>query len=186
MKYLLTIIFASLSYGCSALPSVEMTIKVVDENNQPIEAATAGLYFSYTSEGTHKTSNDSGLTNSDGLFTGGGESVQYFKYWAKKEGYYITFKRYRLNKITGIAGFRRWEPWNPTVEVVLKKKVNPIAMYAVKLNSDFAKHIPTLPVLDRFIGYDLFAGDWVEPHGLGTHRDFLFKQLFISSLTIKT
>ena len=165
-----------LSAAVFALPSVKMTIKVLNESGQPIEGATAGLTFSYTpTGGSPKTSSSKGLTDVNGLFVGTGDSIQYFTYWATKEGYYSTTKKFRLSKITGIPGFRSWEPWNQTIEVVLKKKENPIAMYAVRMKSKDSKYLPTFPFLDRFVGYDLVAGDWMTPHGQGTHRDIMFK-----------
>ena len=153
-----------------ALPTAKVTIKVIDEAGLPIDAAKANLIF--ISSGTEVVK---GLTNDEGVFVGSGGSSQYMDYGATKEGYYLSGSDYRFSDITGIFGFRRWQPWNPTVELVLKKKINPIALYAIKLNSRFSKYLPTLPVLDRFIGYDLIARDWVVPYGQGTHRDFLFK-----------
>ena len=159
-----------------ALPTAKVTLKVVNENGQPVEAATAGLTF-YTGTGGRgpATTGDKGLTDGEGLFTGSGSSPQDIDYGVAKAGYYTTGGKTSMESYSGIIGFRRWKPWNQTLEVVLKKKINPIALYAIKLNSRFSKHLPTLPVLDRFIGYDLIARDWVVPYGQGTHRDFLFK-----------
>lgn len=176
-KYVLCLIFSLvINAPVLAVPTTKINLKVIDEDNVPIEGANAGLRFILPGKGlSTRTLSDKGLTDSDGLYTGSGESGQYVGYGAGKDGYYSTSSKFRLSSISGIMGFRRWEPWNPTIVIVLKKKINPIAMYAVRLNSNSAKHLPKFPVLDRFIGYDLIAGDWVVPHGLGTHRDFLFK-----------
>ncbi|HEY5893153.1 MAG TPA: hypothetical protein VIT91_07970 [Chthoniobacterales bacterium] len=51
------------------------------------------------------------------------------------DGYYAAGGEYFFNKgaMKGDVSTwakSRWEPWNPTIEVVLKKKGQPIAMYA--------------------------------------------------------
>lgn len=48
-------------------------------------------------------------------------------------------------------------------------------MYATRMSAYRKGERPEIPVLDRFVGFDLEANDWVVPHGLGLHRDFLFK-----------
>jgi len=175
LNRLLVVLLFLVSTTVLALPTAKITLKVVDEQGVPVEGARAGVMISVTKSGKPpQSTGESGLTDSEGLFTGSGVSPQYIRYGASKEGYYGTGYELRLQKITGITGFRRWEPWNPTVEVVLKKKINPIPLYAVNMDS-LTRLLPKIPVLDRFIGYDLIARDWVVPHGLGTHRDFLFK-----------
>lgn len=165
-----------LADSVAAEPTVKITLKVVDENNRPIEGAGAGLTFVLPGKGlSTKTEGDRGITDSDGLFTGSGESPQYVDYGANKAGYYGTGGKIRMKKITGILGFRRWEPWNPVIDIVLKKKINPIPMYAHRMDSVQSEYLPEIPVLDRFVGYDLIERDWVVPYGLGTHKDFLFK-----------
>ena len=86
-------------------------------------------------------------------------------YGAEKEGYYfssgspIIFSKHSLGK---------WQPWNQKVQLVLKKIVNPVPMYA--------KHVKReIPVLDQEVGYDLMVGDWVAPHGSGNIQDFKFQ-----------
>jgi hypothetical protein len=62
----------------------------------------------------------------------------------------------------------RWEPWDQTVEILVKSIVNPIAMYA--------KHVETKLWADATqVGYDLSVGDWVAPYGKGKIGDFLFR-----------
>jgi len=59
-------------------------------------------------------------------------------------------------------------PWNPTIELVLKKIVNPVPMYARRVNVE-------VPATDKPLGFDLVQGDWVQPFGKGVQSDFLFK-----------
>ena len=78
-------------------------------------------------------------------------------------GYYNAGGKYRFtNAVSG-----KWQPWNPTVEVVVKPILNPIPMYAININLD-------IPVKDKPVGFDLEASDWVAPYGKGTVSDFIF------------
>jgi len=176
IKYLVAgLVLLSINVTAVALPTAKLTLKVVDEASNPIEGAESGLIFYTATWGKPVNTRDKDITDSNGLFTGSGGSSQYIGYGATKDGYYRTWGgKFRMDSISGIPGFRRWQPWNPTVEVVLKKKINPIALYAHNMQL-LTKKLPEIPVLNRFIGYDLIARDWVVPHGLGTHRDFLFK-----------
>ncbi len=85
------------------------------------------------------------------------------------EGYYVTYREeyrfnqdgdeYRKARATG-----RWEPWNPKLEIVLKKIGNPIPLYAKRVKMK-------LPAIGEMIGFDLEKADWVAPHGEGTSVD---------------
>src|ERR1700761_7068096 len=61
--------------------------------------------------------------------------------------------------------------WNPVETLVLKKISKPIAMYARRLNT----HVPAL---DKPVGFDLMAGDWIAPYGKGVNTDVLFSGHF--------
>ena len=112
----------------------------------------------------------SGKTDKNGLFTGQGATEYYAVYGADADGYYGTsFDYSNFTGYSGVLGFRKWQPWNPTLKVVLKKIKNPIAMYAY--GTDRIKH----PKQNEFIGYDLVKHDWVSPYGKGSVSDFLFK-----------
>jgi len=65
---------------------------------------------------------------------------------------------------------RKWQPWNPTVDLVVKRVLNPVPMYAQFLErSDTMFSAYNTPV-----GYDLMKGDWVSPYGKGEISDFIF------------
>jgi hypothetical protein len=61
----------------------------------------------------------------------------------------------------------KWQPWNPVYQVVLKKIINPIPMYAKSVRV-------VVPALNQPIGFDLEVGDWVQPFGKGVASDFVF------------
>lgn len=175
--FILLFLFSQITY---ALPSAKITIKVIDEQGIPVANANAGMGF-MTPKGRGKgwgtnSSRASGVTDSDGYFTGEGETQPRVSYSANKAGYYgVGGKFNNFTSVSGFIGFRKYQPWNPTVELVLKKIINPIAMYAVNRGAPRKGELPVIPVIGRFVGYDLMVNDWVVPHGLGTHRDFLFK-----------
>jgi hypothetical protein len=155
-----------------ALPTAKYTLKVVSETGEPIEGADVRVTFSKPKSNTWGSNpyGKKGLTDKDGIFVDEGETEQFGTYGAVKEGYYDTSHWYRgLKSISGVLGFRRWEPWNPTLEVVLKEIKNPIAMYA-----DRVEWIKS-PRLDDFVGYDLIMRDWIAPYGKGLTGDFLMK-----------
>ncbi|MDR3228336.1 MAG: hypothetical protein LBT53_02825 [Puniceicoccales bacterium] len=62
----------------------------------------------------------------------------------------------------------RWEPWNPTVEIIYKPILKPIPMY-------HGGRRFVVPVRGEKIGFDLVKNDWVVPHGKGELSDFVFK-----------
>ena len=79
----------------------------------------------------------------------------------------ITF----TNVTLGITG-RRWQPWNPTLELRLHKVGNPIPLYAKHFGA-FAPYV-RIPELGKPIGFDLLKADWVKPYGRGEQSDFVF------------
>jgi hypothetical protein len=66
----------------------------------------------------------------------------------------------------------RWEPWNPTVEHVLKRIKNPVPMYVRYFGSGGDKR---LPATNEAVGFDLMVSDWLPPHGKGEVADFIFR-----------
>jgi len=161
-----------------AIPVAKITVKVIDEQANPVAGAKVWIGFRGTDSKSGGPSMHpvSGLTDGEGLFTGEGETTSYFTFSAEKEGYYATSNKfYDFTEVTGFYGFRKYEPWNPTLTLVLKKIINPISMYAVRTSGGREGEYPEVPEIGRFIGYDLIVKDWVVPYGLGTHRDFLFK-----------
>jgi hypothetical protein len=82
-------------------------------------------------------------------------------------GYYGTHEDYQFKNTNG----GKWQPWNPTLNVVVKPILNPIPMYA----RAFGKNPdPILPKLNTPIGFDLEAADFVAPYGKGTSSDLIF------------
>lgn len=88
---------------------------------------------------------------------------------AGKEGYYGS-SGYSVSFTNQVGLIRkRWEPWNPTVEVLLKRIVNPVPLYA-----KYVKMAP-LPKENVPLGFDLVEGDWVAPYGIGKKSDLILR-----------
>jgi hypothetical protein len=144
----------------------KITFLVVDDKGRPVPDATvAGGFYNHERDGhgfSRKTQNDGTVELMD-------LCVWEINYGVEKSGYYETRGRYDFYK----AGFDcvkdgRWIPWNPTVEVILKRKVNPVAMYVAGLRK---KHTLIREVGEP-MGFDLTVGDWVSPRGRGKTPDF--------------
>lgn len=165
-----------LSPAIYAFPTAKVTINVVDEGGVPVEGANVEVYFKL--EG-NRDNRDEGVTDSKGLFEATG-STQRFVGGCNitKDGYYASgcdYSEKYLTDISGIMGFRRWQPWNPSIKVVLKPIKNPIPLYMRYLGerSRLGDSANTMP--DYEVGFDLVESDWVAPHGRGIHSDFIFK-----------
>ena len=136
-----------------------VTLKVVDESNQPIAAAKAEVgYFSKSQPATID-----GLTDTNGLFKASHSAYSgLLGFVAQKAGYYKT------KKPTYDLGFA-YDPvrWNLAPTIILRRIGDPIAMYAKEQEMKFSKE-------DEPIGFDIMVGDWVTPYGKGFHADIFF------------
>lgn len=171
--YILCLVISPLAH---ALPTAKVTIKVIDDIGAPVEDAEVKVYFKL--EG-YRSNTDAGLTNGEGLYVASGSTQQYVGGCKiTKEGYYSSICNYsekNFISISGIMGFRRWEPWNPTITVVLKKIKDPVALYMrdIKQLVQIGEFTLVLPGFEA--GFDLLTSDWVEPFGQGIHADIIFK-----------
>jgi hypothetical protein len=149
-----------------AYPTAKITAKVVGEKENVIQDADVHISFEIAKKGGWGTDNfgKEGLSDSEGLFTAKANASSRIGITVRKEGYYFSRQIYEF---TSRSFLNRWEPWNPTIEVVLKKKSNPVPMY-----QKYLEWVP-VPKLDEPIGYDLERGDWVSPYGKGLVNDFV-------------
>ncbi len=145
-----------------ASPTSKVTVRVTDENGQPMKNSEVEVWYIV---GNRETTNK-GLSDDKGLFVSTGESLlPQLTVYSRYQGYYESCVIYKFDKRSLL---NRWEPWNPTAEVTLKKKHNPVAMFSN--NTDIIK----IPIVNEPAGYDLEKGDWVAPYGKGTISDFFF------------
>lgn len=167
------------SVNTAAAPTAEVTVHVIDEQGAPIEHAKVQYGFR-DRKGSFEYTDKNGIAHPSG-------STNYYHISGdiKKEGYYTSLwgmdfvgpKGKYKNNISGVNGFRKWEPHNPTIEVVMKKFINPIPLFVGKAAWPYRKYASTpaiIPVADTWVGYDLLERDWVAPYGKGVTPDFLF------------
>jgi hypothetical protein len=189
MKTLIYLFIGALLGSCaiaqdSTAPQWNATIKVVDEDGQPISGAHAAVGYYVSPTGgednidTIAGANISGLTDASGVFRASHQDRSVFlNFVAEKEGYYATRVQYTL----GAPSQYESAKWNPTVTLVLKKIGKPIAMYAKWVYSDppIFKKTGRPPIsFNKSIGYDLMVGDWVAPYGKGIHSGIIFTEEF--------
>ena len=146
----------------------QLTLKVVDDEGQPLPSVN--VQVSFDNENARKPSERVNSVNSltdlkgraqlDGK-TAGAE----IGFGAHKDGYYfVSGSSYQFSE----AGLFKWQPWNPTIEVVLKRIRNPVPMYAKREERK-------IPDFGKPIGYDLMKSDWVAPYGKGEVSDVIFE-----------
>jgi hypothetical protein len=143
----------------------KVTIKVLDEAGNSVENASVGIGFLGS-----KGENSNGKSDKDGFFTAQSPAQDgEFAFSVKKDGYYNTNGREMIKNSNGNLEQNggKWQPWNPTYEVVLKKIINPVPMYAKRCNLG-------LPEFNKKIGFDLEKGEWVAPYGKGIIPDLVF------------
>ena len=152
--------------GSQAFGFAKITVKVVDEKGKPIESAKVGVGFGENSQ--RKENPVDGSTDSEGRFSASAKCNGYIGFKVAKPGYYMSFGNYDFKYEN--KGIIRWEPWNPEVAIVLRRIENPVPMYA----RDTRQSPIEIPVLNKDVGFDLIAFDWVKPYGLGSHSDFIY------------
>jgi hypothetical protein len=156
---------ACVSMQAAEYPQAQVTLRVVDEDAKPVPVAEVGIGFKVGST-THFGSEElpiRGLSNPVGEFAGSAKADRYLGYTVRKPGYYPTTGTYNFKEAAG----GKWQPWNPVVNVELKKILHPIPLYARQARI-------VMPVIGEPVGYDLVAGDFVGPYGRGRTPDFVF------------
>jgi len=142
------------------------TLRVVDSTGKCVPNARVRLNFMFFER---KNNFETGLTDTNGLFSAERETMSECNWFIEKEGYYNTEGRHSFaaNLTNDSVKGGRWQPWNPTLEVVLKEKRKPIPMFT-KYSKVF------LPNKDKPFGFDCQVGDLVEPYGKGKETDLFF------------
>lgn len=151
-----------------AYPGYKVTIRVVDESGAPVEGADAGASFPRMKtmnpfDGQTSVHEES-QTNAKGECILRGRGLPEVYLGAEKAGYYESRKTVTF----GPDPETKKDSDSAVVVLCLRKKISPTAMYAKRLEYQ------PIPVLDRPVGFDLLAGDWVMPYGKGITSDVVF------------
>jgi hypothetical protein len=135
-----------------------VTLKVLDEQHNPIAGASANVGYYTNSIGA----SSGGSTDTNGIFcTSHASYGGSLGFAAESQGYYSTRQTY---KIPFVYDELRW---NPTQNMILRVIGHPIPMYAKRVETKIQKENGPL-------AFDLQAGDWVTPDGKGEHADIFF------------
>ena len=142
-----------------------ITLRVVDSNGRPVQGAEIyGGFWNYDRNNPPAT----GLTDKKGEIHFERNCAGDFNFSITKDGFYKTRLRYWFFKNGyDCAKDGRWLPWNPTVEIVLKEKRNPIPLYTKTVRKVFPKEVE--------VGFDCLCADFVAPWGQGRDSDFTLK-----------
>jgi hypothetical protein len=156
--------------ACASCPTAKATLKIIDQDGHPAKNVLVQMGFSggpcirdYTDE--------------NGMFVGEGRTYDsYVVVVAPITNGIRNFQYYRTEFEKHIANWKnvpedgKWKPWNETIHLVVKEKVNPIVMYGCCI-SDFKRNIPKI---EEWVGYDFEQNDWVAPYGKGKIADVEF------------
>ncbi len=152
----------------------KITVHVADESGLAVSNAQVNVGFSMAIKpgegwGTGEENVINGRTDTNGIYTVSGKmTAGFLGLSVSKDGFYGSIGQ-RISTTNFNFITHRWEPWNPTIEVALKKKGVQVPMYARRVNEI------KIPVEREPVGFDLEAGDWIAPYGKGTTADFVFK-----------
>lgn len=148
-------------------PKAKLTARVIDEESKPVEGAEVRISFDQPTPkyGTVQPATLIGDTDMEGLFFGEGYTDGDLGGSVRKDGYYKS--SLPLTSFKEANDKRQWQPWNPTVQTTLRPIINPIPMYAKKLNM-------AVPSFETLLGFDFEKGDWTAPHGKGINTDVVF------------
>ena len=172
---LIAMILTAVALDVSASAPTKVTLKVVDEQGEPVVNAKAWVNF-YAKQGLFgRDEVKSTNTARGGVAVISGESMSAIDYGAVKDGYYATLNRFFFERPEGSYRFGRYEPWNPILELVLKKIRNPVSLYVRNMEIDLQERFISIPGKDMKYGFDLVEADWVMPYGKGVNADFVFE-----------
>ncbi len=164
---------------CDAVVAAEgrVTIAALDEAGLPVVGARVQAGFSRSIAagqgwGSGPSIKVAGTTDTNGLCTlSGNGDGGVVAFSASMDGFYSCggYEVIFTNR-GGLLG-SKWQPWNPVVTMRMQRIVNPIPLIA-KVQGDMRYETP---LESGEIAYDLMKGDWVQPHGVGQVRDFIFR-----------
>jgi len=156
---------------------VQITFKVEDDFGNPVQGVAVGiatfqLWIPGKDFGEDVYKNTDLLTDTNGIAVVSGSSPRpdvSYGIHPKKHFYYTSGGEYLFQSIAN----NKWQPWNPTIKLILKPIVNPVPMLARRAELQADKFKPH--EIGKPVGYDLMIGDWVSPYGNGETSDFLFQ-----------
>ena len=171
---ILNCLLVSVATSLASVGDVQITFKIMDDFGKPVPGATVGISLTRlknpldqlalenaTQTQLHATTDKEG----EAIVKSSSISPELYYSVNPMPGYYYTGGgEYKFRSVEN----GQWQPWNPTVELVLKPIVKPVPAYMKLMKLE-------IPKVGSSIGYDLTAGDWVKPYGKGSVSDFVFQ-----------
>jgi len=151
-----------LSAGCQ--PVAKVTIRTVDDAGNPIADSSVSVSFEQLNNPNKKTL-VSGTTDQFGLFTASSRTSGFTVIQAEKSGYYASRLKWQPD---GGDQNGKHLPWNPTINVTVRKIVNPTPLLTKNVELRGVSNVAKA-------SFDVVVGDWVQPHGRGVTGDLLFE-----------
>jgi hypothetical protein len=167
------IIAAGVFFGVVAavkLPTARVSVVVREPDGATVPAANVGIGGTLAG-GPGESAK--GVTSVDGRFTAEVQSNGEVGITVRKDGFYDTLgETLNFRDVKGATerafATGRWEPWDKPIDVVLKRKLHPTALFARRIETKLPSELQPM-------GFDLLKGDWVAPHGGGESADLFFE-----------
>lgn len=162
--------------GCiSSYPIARVTLLVVNQDGMPVTDTKIRAGFEMGREGISVTPNRDGIISLESPVIGDAVFFNEMRSNSvrtptQKDKYYKTLLRYTYGSPSKNACDGKWQPWNPTIEMVLKERVNPIPMYATG-----EQYRIKLPRQNEWFGFDLMCCDLLPPNGNGKRIDIMLR-----------
>lgn len=157
---------------------MKVTARVIDENRQPLAHAPIKIKIHNVNDYKDEYNDMNGLTNAKGEFSAEGIGRGLAKIEVQLKDYYPSEKTVTCYQGTAeqIRAEGKFLPWNPVVDVMVKKVMKPIPML-VRLAWGGCKSwiTPEQKQMGMELKWDLIEGDWVKPEGKGKCADLLVK-----------
>jgi hypothetical protein len=156
--------------GCASPPATRVTLDVVDQGTgMPLSNAVVSTAFLLEDcwDKPDKYQEVKTVTDNHGqCVLEGNDLDHYFNAKVDAGGYYKSLVRVEAEKIN--RGLNRWEPWDPVIEVKVRKIKSPVPMvYKTISRKD-------IPDLNKPVGFDFELKDWTPPYGEGKKNDIVF------------
>jgi hypothetical protein len=177
IKLVCTIIIFGMAQSAFAIKdlstiTIDVSVKVVDEENNSLPDSDVTIYFTHTKLQEKKLGTSTKIIKQ--VYSGEAPiQAQYVAFdvvgvKAEKEGYWPSGIGYDFRQIDRVddGGGPNGE-YQKEFTIILRKKENPRPLYVNRVEWK------RMPGTNRPYGFDLEKGDWVVPHGIGTHADFV-------------
>ena len=171
----IALLWSATSISASERPIAQITVRVRADNGSVVTGIVVGISTFWKHIPGEGFGRDEGKTvreptDTKGLVTLSVPSLTgEIAYGVRSFPGFYENESDRMRFTNSVSG--KWQPWNPTVELKVKRIVNPIPLYTKTIELQKSKRIPEF---GKPIGFDLLKADWVAPYGNGKEADFIF------------